>query len=351
MNPRRAEREAVRTGLGDASAQTSLVAEQDVEPLWVNRTIPVTHLHIYNVLSTLMAEGKLTPGGSLGRPLRILDIGCGDGSLMASLTALAAVDPACPTIEVHGFDIGEQGFQREELVDGTVRSLSMRHPDIDWSYRIRLFSDKAAWDYPDGFFDAAVSNQVLEHVVDLDGLLENLAACVRPGGISVHLFPLGDCVREAHCGVPFAHWIANFDHRVNWIALSSRLGIGRYFRDRRILGHADVRDHARKTAAYIQCWTAYRGFREIARLCRGRGLALSYHFTKDFFLTKLWHLTGLRSPRLYRRWNWLGLEWLSFLILRHLSSATLIIAPIRYDIGARIAAEKANATKSRGRSA
>ncbi|RZK02289.1 MAG: class I SAM-dependent methyltransferase [Novosphingobium sp.] len=320
----------------------------DVDGAAVAVPVPSTHLHIYNVLSTLMAEGRLTPGGSLGRPLRILDIGCGDGSLIVNLTALAAADPACPAIEVHGFDVGEQGFRRDELIDATVRALSLRHPAIDWSRRIRLFSERAAWDYPEGYFDAAVSNQVLEHVTDLEGLLANIATCVRTGGISVHLFPMAHCIQEAHCRIPFAHWFGNFDHRVSWITLLSRLGIGRYARDRLVLGHGDVRDHARKTAAYIQCWTAYRTFNEIARLCRGRGLALSYHFTKDLFFTKARHLTGLRSPRMYRRWNWIGLEWLSFMLLRHLSSATLVIAPVRYDIGARIAAEKASLRPSSG---
>lgn len=312
------------------------------------RPIPATHLHIYNVLSTLMAEGRLTPGGSLGRPLRILDIGCGDGALIASLTSLALADPACPAIEVYGFDVSEQGFRREDLVDATVRTLSARHPAVDWSRRIRLFSERAVWDYPEGFFDAAVSNQVLEHVADLEALLDNLAVCVRTGGISIHLFPLADCIQEAHCRVPFAHWFGNFDHRVSWITFVSRLRIGRYGRDRRVLGHLDLRDHARKTAAYIQCWTAYRSFAEIARLCRGRGLALSYHFTKDLFFTKARHMTRLRTPRLYRRWNWLGLEWLSFRVLRRMSSVTLVIAPVCYDIGARIAAEKANDRTTRG---
>lgn len=301
--------------------------------------MPTTHFHIFNVLRTLVAEGSLR--ADAGRPLRILDIGCGDGLLMDSLTRLAAEDRAGFAVEIHGFDIGEQGFQANDQQARTIERLSAGHPQIDWSRRIRILSDREPWNYPAGFFDAAVSNQVIEHVMDLDALLDQIAVAVRTGGATVHLFPLAQCIQEAHCLVPFAHWIRNFDHRVGWIALMSRLGIGRYRRDRRVLGHADIRDHARKTAGYIQCWTHYRSFAQIADACSGRGLALSYHFTKDFFATRLRQMLGIGAGRTYRRWNWFGLEWLSFVTLARLSSATLVVRPISYDIGARIAAEKA----------
>lgn len=309
----------------------------------VERSVPLTHLHIYNVLRTLIAEGSLArqPGAET-RPWRILDIGCGDGVLMDSLMRLAASEPIPVPVEVHGFDIGEQGYQDGGQQNNTIRFLASRHPEVDWDSRVRMLPGDARWDYPFGFFDVAVSNQVVEHVNDLDALLDNIAAAVRTDGVSIHLFPLSHCIQEAHCLVPFAHWIGNFDHRVGWIALMSRLGIGRYRRDRVVLGHGDARDHGRKTAAYIQCWTHYRSFRQIAERCSGRGVSLSYHFTKDFFATKLRRVLRLRSTRRYRRRNWFGLEWLSFLVLRYLSSSTLVIRPVSYDIGARIAAEKAD---------
>lgn len=306
----------------------------------VARGVPVTHLHIWSVLRTLIAEGSLD---IQDRPLRILDIGCGDGLLIDSLMLLAAADGA-PSVEIHGFDIGEQGYNEDSQLAKTISFLSARHPDIDWASRIRMLSGNEPWNYPPGYFDAAVSNQVIEHVHDLDGLLDNITAAVRTDGASIHLFPLAQCIPEAHCLVPFAHWISSFDARANWIALMSRIGIGRYRQDRIVLGHADVRDHARKTAAYIQCWTHYRSFADIARHCRGRGLALSYHFTKDFFATKLRRMLHLPVARGYRRLDWFGLEWLSFATLRYLSSSTLVIRPLSYDIGARIAAEKADRT-------
>jgi hypothetical protein len=168
----------------------------------------------------------------------------------------------------------------------------------------------------------------------------NLRDALCPGGVSVHLFPLRSCVIEAHCGTPFAHWIRDFDRRVAWIGWTSRLGIGRYRYDRTVLGHANPAMHAVETAKYIQCWTSYRRFRDIADECYRQGMAISGSFTKDFFLAKLRAMMHRPQPGRYRRWL-PGLEGVSFFIGRYLSSSTLLIRPLSYDIGARIAAEKA----------
>jgi hypothetical protein len=103
-----------------------------------------------------------------------------------------------------------------------------------------------------------------------------------------------------------------------------------------------VAEHARETATYIQCWTSYRRFRDIADACYQQGLAVSGGFTKDFFLAKVRAVTRRTPAARYRRWP-PGLTWLSFVVGRALSSATLVIRPLSYDIGRRIAAEKAAA--------
>src|SRR3546814_7791765 len=88
-------------------------------------------------------------------------------------------------------------------------------------------------------------------------------------------------MREAHCHVPFSHWIKDFHYRVAWIALLSRMGIGRYRLDRTLLGHENVRRHALETAKFIERWTCYRSFGEIARLASERHMATSYHRSEE----------------------------------------------------------------------
>src|SRR3546814_20360875 len=81
----------------------------------------------------------------------------------------------------------------------------------------------------------------------------------------------------------------------------SRLGIGKYRHDRRILGHADVQSHATQSAKFIECWTSYRSFREITAESSRLHMATSYNFTKDFFFPKLRMILRRPASRPYRR--------------------------------------------------
>ena len=301
----------------------------------------MTHQHLSSVVLTLLRDGQIVPREA-GR-LRILDVGCGDGGLVAHLQR--ELTDALPTlaIEIHGFDIGEQGFCEDSQFTATTRALAAQMPQVDWSGRIRILSDRDAWPYASGFFDVAISNQVLEHVEDLPRLLLELRRCLAPNGASIHLFPLSSCIVEAHCATPFAHWFKDFDRRREWIALLSRVGIGSFRKDKAVLGHKDRRHHAEQTASYIECWTWYRDFPAIAEACSAAGLTTSSGFTGQFFGAKLRSVLRLPPARHYTAGRLPALAWLGFALGRYLSSATLVMRPAGYDIGRRIAAEKAAA--------
>jgi len=300
--------------------------------------ISVTHQHLLTGIGTLLAQGRVQP--SQGR-LRILDIGCGDGQLIGFLhDRLTRAHPDLE-IELHGFDIGEQGYNDGGQFDIATQMLASRHPGIPWRERISMISDTDPWRYPSGYFDIALSNQVLEHVADLPAFLSELRRCLSPAGVSLHVFPLAQSIVEAHCQTPFAHWIRDFDRRVEWISLLSHLGIGAYRRHRTVLGHATPRRHALETAKYIQCWTRYRSFGAIADQCSDAGLTASGGLTKGLFIAKLRSVLKRHPLDRYRPSRLPGGDWLGFMIGRYLSSSTLVIAPVSYDIGRRIAAEKA----------
>jgi SAM-dependent methyltransferase len=305
---------------------------------------PVTHVHLAVIIRTMLTKGSLHPRD---RALRILDVGCGDGTLVEYLQKTLSVEHPDLTIEVFGFDVTDQGHNDPSQSSQALVFLTKRLPKIYWKERIKTISADDDWPYKAGWFDVAVSNQVLEHVDGVRHFLRNLKRVVRTNGLTVHLLPLANCIMEGHIKVPFAHWIRSFDQRVAYIAALSHLGIGRYEFDKQALGLSDRQQYAEESAKFIQCWTSYRTFPEIYEACSGLALSVSYAFTPNFFSTKLRQLLRLPPPRMYStRFLVPGWGWLSFTVLKYISSVTLIIRPIHHDVGERIRAEKAVRLKS-----
>jgi SAM-dependent methyltransferase len=110
-------------------------------------------------VETLLARAGL-------RPLTVVEIGCGDGSLLAELAARRIA----PTID--GFDISPTaaGYARERKVARRVEAFDGRHVPAD-----------------DDAYDLAVLSHVLEHVPDPLPLLEEANRVARHVMIEVPL--------------------------------------------------------------------------------------------------------------------------------------------------------------------
>src|SRR3546814_1956240 len=123
------------------------------------------------VIRTYLDESD---GLAEGRPLRVLDIGCGDGRMMHSLHALARQHWPGRAVEVHGFDIGEHGFKDDGQMAAAIDLLTASHPGVDWKSRIRIIPGDASWGYPPGGIDSADANQVIEKVEALTSVYRNM---------------------------------------------------------------------------------------------------------------------------------------------------------------------------------
>lgn len=102
-------------------------------------------------------------------PGRGIDIGCGDGRLMAIVLAAAAEDR-----EVVGIDLDPAEIETAAST-GVYAALHVAPAD-----RIPE---------PDGSFDWAFSNSTLEHIAELDGTLAEVARLLRPGGVFIATVP------------------------------------------------------------------------------------------------------------------------------------------------------------------
>lgn len=139
-------------------------------------------------------------GITIPKTAHILDFGCGAGRTVYSLSEQGYTNTV-------GYDIKDY--------------LSLRDP----ADRSRFFIADAAegrgrLPFDDNTFDFIISEQVLEHVMDQVGLLQELHRVMRPGGC-IHVFPARYAPIEPHIHVPFGGVLG---HRW-WYKLWALLGI------------------------------------------------------------------------------------------------------------------------------
>jgi ubiquinone/menaquinone biosynthesis C-methylase UbiE len=169
----------------------------------------------------------------VGRPLSlgasVLDFGCGDGSMVGSLTEAG--------YDAYGCDI--------ELASETDR--------------LRLIEQPYRLPFADETFESIVSSQVLEHVSDHDLAFREMYRVLQPGGATLHLFP--PCWRpvEPHVRVPLATVI----QARPWLRLWASLGVRNEFQD-----GLSAREVTGVNAEYLRSSTNYLTRRQLERSAR-----------------------------------------------------------------------------------
>jgi SAM-dependent methyltransferase len=176
---------------------------------------------------------------------RILDLGCGAGSLVAAGRAAG--------IDIIGADVFYRGSEARAEAERSGRLGTVVHEVRD---------DRLP--FSDGWFDLVVNNQVLEHVEDLEATVKEIHRVLKPGGTALSIFPSRDVFREGHIGIPFAHWFRK-DSRprfyYTWALRAAGLGTWKDQAPTR-------RQWAADKLRWIDDYARYRPRREIFRVFR-----------------------------------------------------------------------------------
>ena len=123
---------------------------------YAEHRVDLRESRIRKLLRLLEAE---TPGC-------LLDVGCAGGELAA-------------LIATRGWRV--QGAEAEATLVEAARARGVQTRVVDL--------DRAPLPWPDGAFDAVVAAEIIEHVIDTDHLLGEIARVLRPGGALVITTP------------------------------------------------------------------------------------------------------------------------------------------------------------------
>jgi SAM-dependent methyltransferase len=180
---------------------------------------------------------RTRPGG------KFLDYGCGGAE-----TVRAGIDMGLDIYGTDAFYEGQSDYRPALARDGLPNT---RVFELTPDFKIQ---------FPDKSFDFIFSNQVMEHVEDLDGMLHELTRVLKDDGVLLSYFPLKDCVMEFHCEVPFAHWFRH-DSKLGyyWLYAWFKMGRGSNHKDK------TAGQWAHDFQEWIHKWTHYRSRAEVQR--------------------------------------------------------------------------------------
>lgn len=135
--------------------------------------------------------------------LRVLDWGCGRGMTVIKLLQMG--------IDAYGVDIDP----------ATIRNglPAMSELGLDGENRLICITPDCITPFTNSFFHVILSDQVFEHVSDINALTAELARLTCSEGEGLHSFPAKWCVIEPHLFIPIVHWLPKNQLRFWWIRL------------------------------------------------------------------------------------------------------------------------------------
>lgn len=170
----------------------------------------------------------------LGEAARVLDYGCGAGQIVKELRKRR--------VQAFGCDVFYEGGDYAEYVDANLLEEGVIR-------RMRV----GGIPFSSASFDLVLSNQVMEHVENLDHVLGEIQRVLKPGGTLLSLFPDAGVWREGHCGIPFLHWFSKGGRtRVYYAAGLRVLGLGYYKGDKSAMRWSE------DFCTWLDNWTHYR---------------------------------------------------------------------------------------------
>jgi 2-polyprenyl-6-hydroxyphenyl methylase/3-demethylubiquinone-9 3-methyltransferase len=147
-----------------------------------------------------LLERVATERERASRQLRVLDVGCGEGSFAAALMRDGA--------EVVALDVAEE----------PVRRARARHPGLE----VWLAQPEAPLPLEDSSFDVVWAGETIEHVADTSGWLSELRRVLRSGGVVLLSTPEHGPLSRLWLGLSRRAFEGHFDPRSDHLRFYTR---------------------------------------------------------------------------------------------------------------------------------
>lgn len=142
---------------------------------------------------------------------KILHFGCGAGALVYRFRDLG--------FDAYGFDIHDYVELR---APEDRRLFGFAPQDAVQKFNMQVRSEHVRTPYPDNSFDLVISTSVLEHVLNCDALMAEVARVLKPEGLAVRVYPGRETFIEPHMYVPLGTRIQNWWWLYLWAHFGGR---------------------------------------------------------------------------------------------------------------------------------
>ncbi len=234
-----------------------------------------------DALMEFMASRGARPGET-----KVLDWGCGRGRFVLWLREQG--------FDAYGVDVDPEPIQNGLPLFAEKGYLGEPLSVIDVDGRTR---------YTDGFFDFVFTDNVIEHVKDLDLVVKEITRLTAVNGGGYHIFPAQRQFREGHLFMPLVHWIPAGPVRKTLVRLFVTLGVEPRWEEVVKLSKKE------KTEAYYRYSINnihYRPYRAILSLFRSSGFKTTLLTIQHPSVVK----HPLFGPFVRMRWSRPALQWL-----------------------------------------
>lgn len=226
-------------------------------------TLDQVDSHQMNPLIRKRIEEMLHTTDNDKKAFRILDYGSGRGATVACLRKLG--------YEAYGAEIDPVPFNNGK---DYFRQIGLDHDQL-----FQLLNEKCETSFPENYFDFVFSEQVFEHVQDLDLVMKELDRVTKPGAVHFHVFPAKYHFIEQHLDMPIIHWLPKNTIRYYWALLCVYLGAEPQWKQ---LKGKKPKEKAKLYSDYSIEKTFYRSIGELRKTCLRHGFTLKYQFAYQY---------------------------------------------------------------------